>query len=203
MSLYSRFFKSLLDKLLAVCILILFSWLALLTAFALAISLKGNPFFVQMRPGYKGRPFNLIKFRTMSNERDASGQLLPDHMRVSKIGQLVRGASLDEIPQMINILKGDMSFIGPRPLLMEYLPLYSEAEKHRHDVKPGVTGWAQVNGRNKLSWKQKFKLDLEYVEGLSLLFDIKIALLTVKKVLQRDGVNASTDVTMEKFNGSN
>ena len=203
MSLYSRFFKSLLDKLLAVCILILFSWLALLTAFALAISLKGNPFFVQMRPGYKGRPFNLIKFRTMSNERDTSGQLLPDHMRVSKIGQLVRGASLDEIPQMINILKGDMSFIGPRPLLMEYLPLYSEAEKHRHDVKPGVTGWAQVNGRNKLSWKQKFKLDLEYVEGLSLLFDIKIALLTVKKVLQRDGVNASTDVTMEKFNGSN
>lgn len=203
MSLYSRFFKSLLDKLLAVCILILFSWLALLTVFALAISLKGNPFFVQMRPGYKGRPFNLIKFRTMSNERDASGQLLPDHMRVSKIGQFVRGASLDEIPQMINILKGDMSFIGPRPLLMEYLPLYSEAEKHRHDVKPGVTGWAQVNGRNKLSWKQKFKLDLEYVEGLSLLFDIKIALLTVKKVLQRDGVNASTDVTMEKFNGSN
>lgn len=203
MSLYSHFFKTLLDKIFALIILLGLGWLYIITALFLSVSLKGNPFFVQARPGLKGVPFNLIKFRTMNNDTDKSGNLLPDHVRVTGIGKLIRALSLDELPQMLNILKGDMSFVGPRPLLMEYLPLYSKAESRRHDVRPGITGWAQVNGRNKLKWKQKFELDLYYVDNQSFFLDVKIALMTVKKVLQREGVNASSQVTMEKFNGSN
>lgn len=203
MPLYSHFLKTLLDKIFALIILLGLGWLYIFTALLLSMSLKGNPFFVQARPGLKGVPFNLIKFRTMNNDTDKSGNLLPDHVRVTGIGKLIRALSLDELPQMLNILKGDMSFVGPRPLLMEYLPLYSKTESRRHDVRPGITGWAQVNGRNKLKWKQKFELDLYYVDNQSFFLDVKIALMTVKKVLQREGVNASSQVTMEKFNGSN
>lgn len=200
---YVHFFKGLLDRLLAVTLLLALSWLFVIAAIVLGVSLKGSPFFVQQRPGLKEKPFKLIKFRTMSNECDSAGDLLPDHMRVTAAGQVIRSLSIDELPQLLNVIKGDMSFIGPRPLLMEYLPLYSDAEQHRHDVKPGITGWAQVNGRNSLSWKQKFKLDLYYVENVTFLLDVKIGLLTVLKVLQRDGVNASAQITMEKYNGSN
>jgi len=163
----------------------------------------GSPvIFQQIRPGLGGKPFNMVKFRTMRDLCDASGNPLADSERITPFGQFLRSTSLDELPELWNVLKGDMSLVGPRPLLMEYLPLYNSRQCRRHEVRPGVTGWAQVNGRNALSWDQKFELDVWYVENRSLLLDLKILLLTVKKVISRDGVSASGEVTMSKFTGN-
>lgn len=163
----------------------------------------GSPvFFRQVRPGLNGKPFEMIKFRTMKDAIDASGNPLPDSERLTPFGQFLRSSSLDELPELWNVLKGDMSLVGPRPLLMEYLPLYSPEQARRHEVRPGVTGWAQVNGRNTLSWEDKFKLDVWYVDNRSLWLDIKVLFLTVKKVLVRDGISAEGEATMSKFTGS-
>ena len=165
--------------------------------------LIGYPvFFQQVRPGLKGRPFKMIKFRTMSNQCDAGGNLLPDAQRLTLFGRFLRSTSLDELPELWNVLKGDMSLVGPRPLLMEYLPLYSSEQARRHEVRPGITGWAQVNGRNALSWEEKFKLDVWYVDNRSFWLDLKILLMTVKKVFVRDGISADGEATMSKFQGS-
>jgi undecaprenyl phosphate N,N'-diacetylbacillosamine 1-phosphate transferase len=164
----------------------------------------GRPIlFVQKRPGYKGKIFKIYKFRTMTSEKDENGNLLPDEMRLKGVGKIIRSLSLDELPQLLNVLKGDMSFVGPRPLLVEYLPLYNERQKKRHDVKPGITGLAQVMGRNALSWKEKFEYDVYYVENLSFWLDLKIIFLTIWKVLKREGVSQEGRATMEKFNGNN
>ena len=162
----------------------------------------GNPFFTQERPGKDGKIFKLIKFRTMTNKKDADGNLLPDDKRLVGIGKFIRSTSLDELPQLFNVLKGDMSFVGPRPLLEEYLPLYNEKQKRRHDVKPGITGWAQENGRNAISWEQKFDYDVWYVDNQSFWLDIKILWLTFLKVVKRSDISSSTSSTMEKFTGS-
>lgn len=162
----------------------------------------GSPvFFVQTRPGLGGRCFKMIKFRTMTDERGPDGNLLPDAERLTKFGQFLRSTSLDELPELWNVLKGDMSLVGPRPLLMEYLPLYSSEQSRRHEVRPGVTGWAQINGRNALTWDEKFKLDVWYVDNQSFCLDLKILLLTIKKVSVREGISASGEVTMSKFTG--
>lgn len=164
----------------------------------------GSPvFFSQVRPGVGGKPFKMFKFRSMTDERDSDGNLLPDSERLTKFGSLLRSSSLDELPGLWNVLKGDMSLVGPRPLLMEYLPLYNREQYRRHDVKPGITGWAQVNGRNAISWSDKFKLDVWYVDNQSFWLDIKILLMTVKKVFIREGINAQGQATMEKFTGNN
>jgi len=168
----------------------------------LAFSNKGKVFFKQLRPGFKARPFTLFKLKTMSDEKDQFGNLLPDEQRLHGIGSFVRKTSLDEIPQMINVLKGDMSLVGPRPLLMEYLKLYSNEQARRHEVKPGITGWAQVNGRNAISWEQKFKFDVWYVDNISFGVDLKILVQTVFKVANADGISGSGTVTMTKFEGS-
>ncbi|WP_107942076.1 sugar transferase [Metasolibacillus fluoroglycofenilyticus] len=163
----------------------------------------GSPvLFKQPRPGLHGEVFHVYKFRTMTDERDVHGELLPDAVRLTKFGQLLRKLSLDELPQLWNVLKGDMSFVGPRPLLVEYLPLYNERQAHRHNVRPGITGWAQVNGRNAISWEQKFEYDVWYVENKSLWLDFKILLLTVKKVFVSEGISQEGQATMEKFRGS-
>lgn len=163
----------------------------------------GSPFFFrQTRPGLHGRPFEMVKFRTMTDERDADGNLLPDAERLTKFGKFLRSTSLDELPELWNVLKGDMSLVGPRPLLMEYLPLYTKEQARRHEVRPGITGWAQVNGRNALSWEEKFALDVWYVENQSFWLDIKILWLTVKKVLVREGISATGEATMSKFTGT-
>ena len=162
----------------------------------------GSPvFFHQVRPGLNGKPFEMIKFRTMTDARDVDGQLLPDSVRLTSFGRFLRATSLDELPELWNVLKGDMSLVGPRPLLMEYLPLYSKEQARRHEVRPGVTGWAQVNGRNAISWEEKFELDVWYVDHQSLWLDVKILWLTVKKVLVRDGISAAGEATMSKFKG--
>ena len=164
---------------------------------------KNGIFFVQERPGLKGRIFKMIKFKTMTDERDKEGNLLPDEKRLTRMGRFVRSISLDELPQLFNVLKGDMSLIGPRPLLPQYLPLYSEKQAKRHDVRPGITGWAQVNGRNAISWQRKFEYDVWYVDHLSFVLDMKILFLTIKKVFIREGINSSTSATMELFTGNN
>lgn len=184
-------------------LLIVLSPLLLIIILGLILATKENPFFLQYRGGFKGNPFKVIKFKTMTNERDENGGLLPDADRLTTIGKFIRKTSLDELPQLLNVLKGDMSFIGPRPFLYEYMDVYTEEEKHRHDVRPGITGWAQVNGRNSLTWKEKFKLDLFYVENIGIFLDIKIVFLTVYKVLKKEGVDQDQEVTMEKYNGSN
>lgn len=168
----------------------------------LTIINKGNPFFVQRRPGKGGRVFKIIKFKTMTDMRDKSGNLLPDAERLSSIGSFIRKASLDEIPQLLNVIKGDMSLIGPRPLLPEYLPLYNQFQNRRHEVRPGITGWAQVNGRNALSWKQKFEYDVWYVDHISLGLDLRILLNTILNVIKRDGINQNGEATMSKFEGN-
>lgn len=168
----------------------------------LTIANGGKPFFVQARPGKGGRIFKIIKFKTMNDKKDASGRLLPDADRLTFMGAFVRKTSLDEIPQLINVLKGDMSLIGPRPLLVQYLSLYSERQAKRHLVRPGITGWAQVNGRNAISWKQKFELDVWYVENLSFSLDLKILLMTIKKVFIREGINQEGHATMQAFQGN-
>lgn len=178
-------------------------WVPILAVLAMFVRLKlGAPvFFRQVRPGLDGKPFELVKFRSMTNARDASGALLSDTERLPRFGRLLRSTSLDELPELLNVLRGDMSLVGPRPLLMEYLPLYSVEQARRHDVRPGLTGWAQINGRNALSWEEKFKLDIWYVDNGSLLLDLWILVLTVVKVFRREGISAEGSATAERFRG--
>ena len=200
---YKLFFKRFLDFTLSFIGLIVISPILILVWVLLMVANGGaGAVFVQCRPGKGGKLFKVIKFKTMSDKRDGAGNLLPDGERITSVGRVVRSLSIDELPQLINVLKGDMSLVGPRPLLVQYLPLYSERQARRHEVKPGMTGWAQVNGRNAISWEQKFEYDVWYVDNLSLWLDIKILLLTVKRVFLRDGVNAGSDITMESFKGS-
>jgi len=200
---YKSFFKPLFDKLLALILIIVFSPIMIITAILIYLKMGRPIIFTQDRPGYKGKIFKIYKFRTMTNETDENGNLLPDENRLKGIGKVIRSLSLDELPQLFNVLKGDMSFVGPRPLLVEYLELYNEEQKKRHDVLPGITGWAQVNGRNAISWEQKFKYDVEYVKKQSFLFDLKILFLTALKVFKREGISQAGNATMEKFNGKN
>jgi lipopolysaccharide/colanic/teichoic acid biosynthesis glycosyltransferase len=183
-------------------IIILFP-LFIVTAILVYVKLGSPIFFVQERPGRYGKIFKMVKFRTMNDKRDENGQLLPDKDRLTNFGRFLRSTSLDELPELINVLRGDMSLVGPRPLLVEYLNIYNERQKTRHNMLPGITGWAQVNGRNLISWNRKFELDVWYVENWSLLLDLKIVAITIKKVILRDGVNISKDISSEKFNGCN
>ena len=198
---YRHFIKPLCDFFIALFLLIILSPIILLTAILLFLTNNGKVFFFQQRPGLNSKPFKIIKFKTMRDAFDKEGIPLPDDLRLTKVGTIFRSASLDELLQLINVLKGDMSLIGPRPLLMQYLPRYSPEQAKRHNVKPGITGWAQVNGRNAISWEEKFKLDVEYVEKQSLLLDMKILWMTFINVLQRKGINADGHVTMEEFKG--
>ena len=201
---YKVCFKRLLDVLFVLLVLFVSSPLLLIVSVWLFFANEKNGiFFVQERPGLKGRIFKMIKFKTMTDERDKEGNLLPDEKRLTRMGRFVRSISLDELPQLFNVLKGDMSLIGPRPLLPQYLPLYSEKQAKRHDVRPGITGWAQVNGRNAISWQRKFEYDVWYVDHLSFVLDMKILFLTIKKVFIREGINSSTSATMELFTGNN
>jgi undecaprenyl phosphate N,N'-diacetylbacillosamine 1-phosphate transferase len=200
---YKNFFKPTLDFLVALIGLLVLSPIFLFVMIALTIANNGKPFFFQERPGKDEKIFKVIKFKTMTDERDASGKLLPDAERLTKVGRFVRSTSLDEIPQLINVIKGDMSLIGPRPLRTYYLPLYNKTQKRRHEVRPGITGWAQVNGRNAISWTKKFELDVYYVDNVSSLLDLKIILLTIKKVFIREGITKEGSVTTEAFNGNN
>jgi lipopolysaccharide/colanic/teichoic acid biosynthesis glycosyltransferase len=202
-SAYRAYLKRSLDFLIALTVLILTLPLLLLVAGLLAIANRGTPFFTQKRPGRFEKPFHIIKFKTMNDRRDAQGQLLPDRERITFVGNLLRKTSIDELPQLINVLKGDMSLVGPRPLLYKYIPLYSAEQRRRHEVRPGVTGWAQVNGRNGISWCRKFAYDVQYVENHSFAFDLKVLLRTVRIVLLREGVNQSEGRPMEPFNGTN
>jgi lipopolysaccharide/colanic/teichoic acid biosynthesis glycosyltransferase len=202
MSLYRKIFKPLIDGGVALCALLLLSPVFLILTLLLAIANNGRPFFLQRRPGLNGKVFFVIKFKTMNDRKDSNGNLLPDDVRLTPVGRFVRKTSLDEIPQLINVLKGDMSLVGPRPLLVEYLPLYSEVQRRRHDVRPGITGWAQVNGRNAISWKQKFEYDVWYVDHMSFGLDLKIMWMTVMKVIQSEGISSGTSVTMERFTGN-
>jgi len=194
--------KRLFDILLATIILVLASPLFLFGVLVVRFAMGRPIYFRQHRPGYKGEPFVLYKFRTMREARDASGRALPDAERLTRWGLLLRRTSIDELPQLINVLKGDMSMVGPRPLLMEYLPLYSSDQMRRHDVRPGITGWAQVNGRNALRWEERFRLDVWYVEHCSFWLDMKILALTAKKVIVREGISAAGEATMPTFTGS-
>ena len=200
---YKSYLKRLFDFLAALLGLLVLSPLFILASIALFLANQGKPFFLQKRPGKNGRIFTIIKFKTMNDKKDAQGNLLSDAERLTPVGAFVRKTSLDEIPQLINVLKGDMSLIGPRPLLVQYLPLYNAAQKQRHNVRPGITGWAQVNGRNAISWEQKFAYDVWYVEHCSLLLDLKILLRTIQKVIVRDGISQEGQATMEFFNGNN
>ncbi|MCD9563149.1 sugar transferase [Tenacibaculum maritimum] len=202
MKLYSCFFKRIIDVLLSLIGLIVLFPVLLVIIILLKIN-QGGVFFLQKRPGKNDEIFEIIKLKTMTDERDSKGVLLPDEKRITRIGQFVRSNSLDEIPQLINVLKGDMSLIGPRPLLVKYLERYTPEQKRRHNVKPGVTGWAQVNGRNEISWERKFELDTWYVDNVNFLIDLKILILTIKKVLDRKGISSKTNATMETFMGKN
>lgn len=194
--------KRILDLLFTFLLLILSSPIVLLISLLLYFANSGKVFFVQTRIGKDNRPFKLIKFKTMTDEKDDDGNLLPNNQRLTTIGKFVRSTSIDELPQLINVIKGNMSLIGPRPLLVKYLPLYNERQIRRHEVKPGITGWAQVNGRNTISWQEKFAYDVYYVDHLSFFFDLKIFLLTIKKVLIREGINSEELVSMEEFKGN-
>ncbi|HDZ4220505.1 TPA: undecaprenyl phosphate N,N'-diacetylbacillosamine 1-phosphate transferase [Campylobacter jejuni] len=199
---YEKVFKRIFDFILALVFLVLFSPVILITALLLKIT-QGSVIFTQNRPGLDEKIFKIYKFKTMSDERDEKGELLSDELRLKAFGKIVRSLSLDELLQLFNVLKGDMSFVGPRPLLVEYLSLYNEEQKLRHKVRPGITGWAQVNGRNAISWQKKFELDVYYVKNISFLLDLKIMFLTALKVLKRSGVSKEGHVTTEKFNGKN
>jgi undecaprenyl phosphate N,N'-diacetylbacillosamine 1-phosphate transferase len=199
---YVSIVKPFLDKATAFVVLIVASPLLVLSIILLWFANKGNIWFLQERPGKDGKIFRVFKFKTMTDERDAQGNLLPDDKRLTAVGKFVRKTSLDELPQMINVLKGDMSIVGPRPLLVEYLPLYNQQQQRRHEVKPGITGWAQVNGRNALDWPERFACDVWYVDNISFALDIKILFLTVVKVFKAEGVSSGTSVTMEKFRGN-
>ena len=200
---YKHFFKRILDFIAALLLIILFSPIMLWAAWRIRRELGSPVLFTQARPGLNAKIFKIYKFRTMSDERDENGNLLPDELRLKGFGAKLRASSIDELPQLFNVLKGDMSFIGPRPLLVEYLPLYSPRQASRHSVRPGITGLAQVNGRNDISWAAKLEYDALYAENLSFLLDIKIALLTIKKVLKKEGVNKAGMATTEKLNGKN
>ncbi|WP_270547002.1 sugar transferase [Butyricimonas paravirosa] len=201
---YKLYLKRWLDFLIVLYILLIIWPILLLITICLYFSNKGaGAFFLQERPGKNKKIFKVIKFKSMTDERDMKGQLLPDEKRLTKIGKFVRSTSIDELPQLINVLKGDMSLIGPRPLLVQYLSLYTEEQARRHDIRPGITGWAQVNGRNAISWKQKFEYDVWYVDHISLKLDIKIMFLTIKKVFMREGITSRTCDTMEAFTGNN
>jgi len=200
--LYRNFLKPFLDFIISLTAFIILSPLFILIILMLFIVNRGSPFFIQMRPGKNQKGFRLIKFKTMNDEKDVEGNILPDSERLTPVGKLIRKTSLDEIPQLLNVIKGDMSLIGPRPLLVEYLPLYNDFQKRRHDVKPGITGWAQINGRNAISWKQKFEYDVWYVDNLSFLLDVKIFFRTIKKVFISEGISSATSQTMEKFIGN-
>ena len=200
---YRNFLKRVIDILGALSLLILTSPIIIATAIFIYFKVSRGVIFTQARPWLNEKIFKIYKFKTMSDERDANGELLPDDQRLGKFGKLIRSLSLDELPQLFNVLKGDMSFIGPRPLLVEYLPIYNETQKHRHDVRPGITGLAQVNGRNAISWEKKFEYDVYYAKNLSFMLDVKIALQTIEKVLKRSGVSKEGQATTEKFNGKN
>lgn len=204
---YEKFFKRFLDFCISLMALILLLPLFLILTIVGAIAMRGNPFFVQKRPGKKKRDgrekiISCLKFRTMSNRRDENGILLPDAQRLNRYGKFLRSTSLDELPELWCILKGDMSLVGPRPLLVKYLPLYTEEQRHRHDVRPGLTGYAQVHGRNAISWEEKFALDVAYTRNISLSGDVKIILATIKAVLKHEGISSATSATMEEFKGS-
>ena len=201
---YAHFFKRFFDFWISLIALICISPILIVVTIWLHFANKGaGAFFFQERPGKDGKIFKVIKFKTMTDERDASGNLLPDADRLTRVGTFVRSTSIDELPQLINVLKGDMALIGPRPLLVQYLPLYSKEQMRRHDVRPGISGWAQCHGRNQSSWTEKFKLDVWYVDHLSLLTDLKVIFITIKKVFFREDINSDNDATMEDFNGTN
>jgi undecaprenyl phosphate N,N'-diacetylbacillosamine 1-phosphate transferase len=199
---YRNFIKPLADFTIALLGALLLSPVFVIVAICLFISNRGSIFFLQRRSGYNEKTFTIIKFKTMNDRTDALGNLLPDSQRLTKVGSIVRKSSLDEIPQLFNVLKGEMSLVGPRPLLVEYLPLYNEYQKRRHEVKPGITGWAQVNGRNSIGWQEKFDLDVWYVDHVSFALDLKILFLTLKKVFIRDGISAQGHATMDYFKGT-
>lgn len=201
---YKYFFKRLIDFIIVFCVLVVIWPILLIITLWLHFANKGaGAFFTQERPGKGGKIFKVIKFKTMTDERDADGNLLPDADRLTNVGRFVRSTSIDELPQLINVLKGNMALIGPRPLLVQYLPLYSKEQARRHDVRPGITGWAQVNGRNAISWTKKFELDVWYVDHCSLWLDVKIIFLTIKKVFVREGISQEGQATMEFFTGNN
>jgi len=201
---YKHFFKRLLDFCISLMALIIISPILLVITMWLHFANKGaGAFFFQERPGKDAKIFNVIKFKTMTDERDAEGNLLPDEQRLTKVGKFVRSTSIDELPQLINVLKGDMALIGPRPLLPQYLPLYSPEQARRHEVRPGISGWAQCHGRNAISWTEKFKLDVWYVDHVSLMTDLKVIFITIKNVLMRKDINSATAATMEYFDGTN
>jgi undecaprenyl phosphate N,N'-diacetylbacillosamine 1-phosphate transferase len=200
--LYRLIIKPFLDKFIALTILLITSPLLLFVIILLFVLNKGSVWFLQPRPGYQEKIFRVIKFKTMTDQRDHQNELLPDEKRLTAMGKFIRKTSLDEIPQLINVLKGDMSIVGPRPLLVEYLPLYNERQRKRHDVRPGITGWAQVNGRNAVAWPQRLEHDAWYVEHMSFGLDLKILFLTLIKVLKAEGISSGTSVTMEKFSGT-
>ena len=201
---YKHLFKRLIDFIIVFCVLVVIWPILLVVTLWLHFANKGTGvFFMQERPGKGEKVFKVIKFKTMTDERDADGNLLPDADRLTNVGRFVRSTSIDELPQLINVLKGDMALIGPRPLLVQYLPLYSKEQARRHDVRPGITGWAQVNGRNAISWTKKFELDVWYVDHCSFLLDVKIIFLTIKKVFVREGISQEGQATMEFFTGNN
>ena len=201
---YKHFIKRVFDFFISLIALLLIGWFLIIIAIWLRFSNKGaGAFFFQERPGKDAKIFKVIKFKTMTDEKDAEGNLLPDEKRLTKVGKFVRSTSIDELPQLINVLKGDMALIGPRPLLVQYLPLYSPEQARRHEVRPGISGWAQCHGRNAISWTEKFKLDVWYVDHCTLCTDIQVVLITIKKVLLRKDINSSSAVTMEAFNGQN
>ena len=201
---YRHCFKRLLDFVIVSCVLLVIWPVLLVITVGLHFANKGaGAFFTQERPGKDGRIFKVIKFKSMTDERDEDGQLLPDAQRLTAVGRFIRSTSLDELPQLLNVLKGDMALIGPRPLLPQYLPLYSKEQARRHEVRPGITGWAQVHGRNAISWTEKFKLDVWYVDHVSLRVDLEVVFLTIKKVLKREGIAQEGQATMEMFNGNN
>jgi lipopolysaccharide/colanic/teichoic acid biosynthesis glycosyltransferase len=199
---YRKFVKRIIDISIAALALLITLLILIPVCIVLYFVNGGKVFFVQTRPGWNGKPFNLVKLKTMNDSRDSHGKLLPDSQRLTSTGAFVRTLSIDELPQLINVLKGDMSLIGPRPLLERYLPLYNEFQRRRHEVRPGITGWAQVNGRNTLSWQEKFELDVWYVDHMSFWLDMKIIFLTIKKVLRREGISAANEATMKPFMGN-
>ena len=199
---YEKYFKRLIDIICSLVAIILLSWIYVIVAILVRIKLGSPVLFTQDRPGKDEKIFKMYKFRSMTSETDDNGNLLPDDVRLTKFGKWLRSTSLDELPELFNILKGDMSLVGPRPLLVKYLPLYNEVQKHRHDVKPGLTGLAQVNGRNTITWEDKFKYDVEYAKNISFFNDVKILIQTMFKVLNRDGISSNTSETMEAFTGT-
>lgn len=199
---YAKYIKRVLDFVLSLMALIVLSPLLVILIILGAVFMRGNPFFTQARPGKNEKTFKLIKFRTMDNRKDKDGKLLPDDVRLNKYGRILRSTSLDELPELINILIGDMSIVGPRPLLVKYLPRYNEEQRHRHDVRPGLTGYAQAHGRNAVTWEEKFKMDVWYTRNISFITDVKVIIDTVKVVLKRDGISSDTSATMEEFMGT-